>query len=121
MLNIGAGQPPTLGVPGPVWILQWALLTTAAIPAALIAMAPLAVAVHWFFDLGVSSGLWSGADPSSLVLFGFVIAFALVLGAVQWFMLRRLLPRAWLWFVATGAGILLAGLAAGLGLRDYLG
>ncbi len=87
------------------------------LPAALIAMAPIAAASLWLVDLGVTAGFWSGADPSNLVFFGFVIAFALLLGGVQWFMLRRLLPRAELWFAATGAGILLTGLAAGIGLQ----
>ena len=113
----GAAAPQPLGVPGPGWIVQWALLTTAAFPAALITMAPIAAASLWFVDLGVTAGFWSGADPSNLVFFGFVIAFALFLGVFQWFMLRRLLPRAELWFAATGAGILLTGLAAGIGLQ----
>jgi hypothetical protein len=104
-------------VPGPGWIVQWALLTTAAFPAALIAMAPIAAASLWIINLGETAGFWSGADPSILVFIGFVISFALLLGAVQWFLLRRLLPRAALWFAATAAGILLAGLAAGIGLQ----
>jgi hypothetical protein len=112
----GAVAPQSAGVPGPVWIVQWALLTTAAIPAALIAMAPIAAASLGFFDLGVTAGFWSSADLSSLVFFGFVIAFALILGAVQWLMLRQWLPRAGLWFGVTGAGLLIVGLAAGIGL-----
>jgi len=93
--------------PNLAWIVSWTLLTTAAIPAALVAMAPLAVAFMWLFNLGVSAGFWPAIRYSTLEPLGFIIAITLVLASVQWYLLRRLLPRAWLWFVATVAGLLL--------------
>jgi hypothetical protein len=41
---------------------------------------------------------------------GRLTSFALVLASVQWFLLRKFLPRVGLWFLATGAGVLLGGL-----------
>jgi MFS family permease len=111
------GGIPTLwsaGAPGALWVTGWALLTTAAIPAALIATAPLAVIFLWLINLGVNAGFWPTIQDSYLAALGFITAFALVLASVQWFLLRRLLPRAGLWFIATGAGVLLGGLVAGL-------
>jgi hypothetical protein len=104
------------GTPGALWFTGWTLLTTAAIPAALIAMAPLTVMFIWLINLGVKAGFWPAAQQSTLGLLGFLISFALVLALVQWYLLRRFLPKAWLWFIATGAGVLLGALAVGLSL-----
>lgn len=114
----GGGMPALrpAGTPGALWFTGWALLTTAAIPAALIAMAPLTVIFMWLINLGVKAGFWSAAQQSTLEMLGFLISFALVLASVQWYLLRRFLPKAWLWFIATGAGVLLGALAVGLSL-----
>lgn len=104
------------GTPGAGWWIAWTLLTTAAIPAALIAMTPLAVMFFWLINLGAETGLWPVAKMSSLTWLGFVTGLALTLSAVQWILLRNTLPRARMWFIATAAGVLLGGLAIGLAL-----
>jgi hypothetical protein len=70
----------------------------------------------WLINLGVDAGFWSTTQDSTVEGLGFLIGFALVLASVQWYLLRGFLPRAWLWFIATGAGVLLGGLAIGLSL-----
>ena len=102
--------------PGALWFTGWTLLTTAVIPAALIAMTPLAVMFMWLVNLGVKSDFWPAVHTSTLGLLGFLTSFTIVMASVQWYLLRRFLPRAWLWFIATGAGVLLGGLAVGLSL-----
>jgi hypothetical protein len=116
-----AGGPTLrpLGEIGPRWVTGWTLLVTAAIPAALIAMTPLAVAFTWLSNLGVRAGLWPALPISNLQPLGFLFALALGLAAGQWYLLRHYLPRAWLWFVVTGAGGLLGGIAAGAILFGY--
>jgi hypothetical protein len=109
--DAGAG-----GAPGVLWLTGWTLLMTAAIPAAMIAMAPLAVIFLWLMNLGVKAGFWPATQGSTHELLGALIGFALVLASVQSYLLRRFLPRAWLWFIATVAGVLLAALAVGLTL-----
>jgi hypothetical protein len=114
-VGAGGGGIPALrpaGPPGALWVTGWTLLTAAAIPAAMIATAPLAVVFIWLINLGVTADFW----PTVL---GFLTGFALVLASAQWYLLRRFLPRAWLWFVATGAGVLLGGLAVALSLGRY--
>ena len=106
--------PP--GAPGALWLASWTLLTTAAIPAAFIAMTPLAVILMWLINLGVKAGFWPAAHMSLLVPLGFVTGLALGLSSVQWVLLRNFLPRAWSWFIATAAGVLIGGLAIGLTL-----
>lgn len=111
-----AGLPA--GAPGLRWVVGWTLLTTAAVPTALVAMAPLAAAVLGLLDHG-SAGRWSDTTRSLLLGVGFVIGLALTLAAAQWGMLRRRLPRAWMWAVATGMGIVLGGIAAGVALLGF--
>ncbi len=102
------------GSPSFLWFTGWTLLTTAAFPVALIATAPLAVMFMWLINLGAKAGFWSTANNATLESVGFLTSFALVLASVQWYLLRNFLPRAWLWFIATGTGVLLGGLATGL-------
>jgi hypothetical protein len=106
--------PTPAGTPGVLWFIRWTLLTTAAIPAALIAGSPLTVVYLWLINLGVKAGLWPAVQISTLQLPGFVTGLALALAAGQSYLLRNFLPRAWLWFTATAAGVLLGGLAIGL-------
>ncbi len=113
----GGGYLPAPGLAGArglLWAAGWALLTTAAIPAGALGAAPFAMLLFWLVNLGAKAGLWPPAAASSLQLPGFIAALSLALGAVQWALLRRRLPRAGGWFLATGLGILLGGLAAGL-------
>lgn len=114
--DVGTGMPAIqpAGTPSFLWFTGWTLLTTAAIPVALIAMAPLAVMFMWLINLGVKAGFWSTANSATPELVGFLTSFAFVLASVQWYLLRNFLPRARLWFIATGTGVLLGGLAAGL-------
>jgi hypothetical protein len=98
--------------PNLVWVAGWTLLTTAAFPAALIAMAPLAVVFMWLLNLGVKAGFWPVVPYSTLQPLGFITAISLGLASAQSYLLRRLVPRAWLWFIATGAGILLYSIFA---------
>ena len=116
-VNPEGGGLPALqpaGAPGVLWFSGWTLLTTAAFPAALIAGAPFAVLLTWLFNLGVQAGLWPTLQDSILTGFGYLISLALVLASVQWVLLRRILPQAGQWFIATGAGVLLGGLTVGL-------
>jgi hypothetical protein len=106
----------TAGAPNLIWVVGWAFLTTLAIPAAFIIMPPLAALFLWLVNLGDKAGLWSGINGSTLSLVGFVAAFSLLMGAIQWYLLRRFFPRAGWWFAATGGGLLLAGLVTGIGM-----
>ena len=117
--GVGGGYLQTAGAPSWTWAARWALLTTAAIPAALIAMTPLAALFLWFINLGVDAGLWPGINGDILTGAGFISAFALWLAALQWHMLRSILPRAGLWFAATCGGLLMGGLVAGICLVSF--
>lgn len=111
----GGGIPPMqlAGGAGVKWLAGWTLLTTAAIPAALIIVAPLAVLLMGLVNLGASAGLWPAASAASLQGIGAVAGLALALSTAQWVLLRRLLPRAGLWFLATWVGVALGGIAVG--------
>jgi hypothetical protein len=98
---------------GLLWVAGWTLLMSAAIPAALVAMTPVAVALWGLLNLGVRAGLWPAVQLSTLQPLGFVTALALSLATVQWSLLRGYLPQTWLWFVATATGILLGGIISG--------
>jgi hypothetical protein len=106
----GSSSLEVVGMPGWKWIPIWAALTTAAIPAALILMAPLAALILLFINWVVSTGSLSGFNDDLLFPAGFFISFSLTLAAAQWFMLRKILPSARSWFVATVGGLLLGGL-----------
>jgi hypothetical protein len=118
--NLGGLVPQLAGMPGLAWIAGWTLCTTAALPAALIAMAPLAAAFLWMLNQGVKAGLWPEIHSSTLGALGFIAGLALALAAGQWILLRRFLPRAWHWFIATAAGLLLYSLVAGAILSETL-
>ncbi len=103
-----------VGASGALWFTGWTLLTTAAIPAALIAAPVLAALFVGLINLGVAAGFWPSAKMFPAEASGFLISLALTLSLAQWYLLRNFLPRARLWFLATGAGILLGGLVTGL-------
>lgn len=110
------GMPPVLlaGGSGVWWLAGWTLLTTASIPAALIIVAPLAVLLMELINLGVRAGLWPAASAASLQGIGAVCGLALALSTAQWLLLRKLLPNAGQWFLATGAGVALGGIMVGM-------
>jgi len=113
----GGGYVPAPGLAGArglLWAAGWALLSTAALTVGVLGAAPFAVLLFWPVELGAKAGLWPAVAARDLQLPGFAVALALALGAVQWALLRGRLPRAGGWFLATGAGVLLAGLVAGL-------
>jgi hypothetical protein len=64
-------------------------------------------------NLGVEAGFWPSAKMFPAEGLGFLISLALTLSLVQWVLLRNFLPRARLWFLVTGSGILLGGLVTG--------
>jgi hypothetical protein len=116
--NDGGGlrilQP--VGTTGARWVTGWTLLTTAAIPAAMIATPVLAALFTGMINLGVKAGFWPSPKMFPVEGLAFLISLALTLSLVQWYLLRNLLPRARLWFLVTGGGVLLGGLVAGLAL-----
>jgi hypothetical protein len=114
-LDSGTIHQP-VGAPGWGWVVRWVLLTTAAIPAALILSAPFAAVALWFQKLGAQAGLWAGENRTILTMSGFIASLALTLAVAQWYMLRSRLPRARGWFAATVAGLLLVGLILWIGL-----
>jgi hypothetical protein len=108
----GSKYLQTAGAPNWIWVARWTLLTTAAFPVALILMAPLAALFLWFINLGGGARLWPGINGDSLTAVGFVTALALLMAAIQWYLLRSFLPRAGWWFAATGGVLLLGCLVA---------
>ncbi len=115
--NAASGGMPPLrlaGNPGALWLAGWTLLTTAAIPVALIVVAPLAVLFMGLLNLGARAGIWPAASAAAMQALGAAAGLALALSSAQWLLLRRVLPRAGLWFLATGAGVLLGSAVIGL-------
>jgi hypothetical protein len=101
------------GFPDWRWFVRWVLVTTAAIPVALVLSSPLAAVGLSIQKLASSSGLFGRDSSGFLLLFGFLAAFALVQGAAQWYLLRSYLPRPRDWFLATAAGLFVGGLIFG--------
>jgi len=108
----GASSIEVVGMPGWKWIPTWVVLTTAAIPAALILMVPLAALLLLLLSWGVNNGILSSVNYDLLFPVGFFISFSLSLAVTQWLMLRCYLPNGRSWFLATVGGILLVGLLA---------
>jgi hypothetical protein len=102
------------GTPGALWFTGWALLTTAAIPAALISAPVLAALFVSLINLGVKAGFWPSARTFPAEGLGFLISLALTLSLVQGCLLCNFLPRARLWSLATAASIFLGGLVTGI-------
>jgi hypothetical protein len=96
------------------WLVGWALLITAAFPAAFLATSPIAAALLWLIDFGAKGGLWASYGGDLLSGLGFVISYALLVAAIQSYLLRNYLPRPGWMFAATGVGLLLGGLIAGV-------
>ena len=102
------------GTPGALWFTGWTLLTTAAIPAALITTPVLAALFVGLINLGIEAGFWPSAKMFPAEGLGFLVSLALTLSLVQWYLLRNFLPQARLWFLVTGASVLFGGLVTGL-------
>jgi len=102
-------------VPDWHWIPRWVALTTVAIPAALLLMAPFAAILMLIFNLGVDAGIITSYDPDILYSIGFFIGFSLTLATTQWLLLRNYLPNGRGWFLATGTGLLIGGMLVGVG------
>ncbi len=101
-------------MPDKYWMPLWVIFTTIAFPIALLLTAPFAALAYLTLNLGVNIGLWSGFSNSLLDAIGLCIGFSLALSLLQWFLLRDYLPRAWQWFLSTGAGVLLGGISGGI-------
>ena len=113
----GAASPlEMVRVPDWRWVLRWVVLTTVAIPTALLLMAPFAAILMLIFNLGVDVGIITSYDHGILNLAGFFIGFSLTLAATQWLLLRSYLPNVRGWFLATGIGLLFGGLLVGVGV-----
>jgi len=113
--NKAASRDIETRTPNWPWILRWVLLTTAAIPAAMLLSAPLAVVLMPIFNLVSDLGIITGYDPDILGLAGFLISFSILLAAAQWRLMCDFLPNARGWFWATMTGLLVGGLVAGIG------
>jgi hypothetical protein len=98
------------------WVLGWVLLITAAFPAALLAASPIAAALLGLIDIGVKAGFWASYRGDLLIGMGFIISYALLVATIQSYLMRNYLPRPGWMFAATGAGLILGGLIAGLGI-----
>ena len=106
----GTSSLEVVGMHDLKWIPIWAVLTTAAIPAALILMAPLAALLLALLNVGVNTGILSSFNDDLLIGAGFFLSLSLTLATAQWLLLRKTLPNARSWFVATVGGLLLGGL-----------
>lgn len=113
--NQAASPLEIVRVPDWRWVLRWVVLTTVAIPAALLLMAPISAILLSISNLGGDAGLITNYDNGILKPIGFFLGFSLTLATLQWLLLRNYLPRARLWFLATGAGLLIGGMLAGVG------
>jgi len=111
----GASSIEMVGMPDWRWVPLWAVLTTLAIPAALLLMAPISVILMSVSNLGVEAGLITNYDNGILKAIGFFLGFSFTLATTQWLLLRNYLPRARLWLLATGAGLMIGGILTGVG------
>jgi hypothetical protein len=110
-----SGLPLAAETPSWRWAVGWALLITAAFPAAFLATSPFAAALLWLIDLGAKAGLWASYQGAVLTWLGFITTYALLVAAIQRYLLRKYLPRPGWMFAATGAGLFIGGLITGLG------
>ena len=65
------------------WIPGWALLTTAAVPIALLLMPPIAAGFLLLLNAGARVGLLTDFDESPLIALGFLIALSVSMGVFQ--------------------------------------
>jgi hypothetical protein len=101
-------------IPDRSWIWRWTLLTTAAYPAGWILKAPITALLLYLHALGTRNGIVSNLNGDTLQLVGFFCGIALSYATSQWLMLRKYLPLAKSWFLATGIGLLVAGILLGI-------
>jgi hypothetical protein len=75
----------------------------------------IAVFASLFITRGIY-GLWPQTTPADWALYSFIIilfTFGMVMGMIQWLVLRQHVRRAGLWLVASVAGLALAKWAIG--------
>ena len=96
------------------------VLSTALLPLALIASTPVMAAFMWIVNLGAGAGFWTEATRSSLGGAGLITCLAVGMAGVQTGLLRRILPRPWLWFMASSALIAITGMAGVAFLGKFL-
>jgi len=106
----GSSSLEAVGMPGIKWVPMWVVLTTVAIPVALILTAPLAALLLLLLTFGVNSGILPSFNDDLLYPLGFFIGFSLILASTQFLMLRNYLPNARAWFTATIGGLITGGL-----------
>lgn len=114
-VSVSGGEANFYAKPAPDWrwVVRWVFITTLAIPVAYVLASPLAALGLLIQNLVSKTGLYSSDSRAPLTLLGFVTAFALVLAAAQWVMLRKYLNDARHWFLATAAGIFVSGMIFG--------
>ena len=101
-------------IPDRSWIWRWTLLTTAAILAGFLLKAPFTALLLFLYTWGAKIGIVSDFNSDALELVGFFCGFALSYATSQWLMLRKYLPLVRSWFLATGIGLLVAGILLGI-------
>jgi hypothetical protein len=119
----GSAVLKRVGVSGaiPVWVIVWMLLTTGVFPAAAFLAPTLTIPFSWLYNLGAQAGLWRDVYTPMLEGLGDNTGIALGISAVQFFMLRKILPKPGVWFTATAAVIWLIGLTYWwLGAQDLI-
>ena len=110
----GRAALPIVEIPDRSWIWRWTLLTTAAILAGRLLKAPFTALLLFLYTLGTKIGIVSDFNGDFLELVGFFCGFAISYATSQWLMLRKYLPLVRSWFLATGVGLLVAGILLGI-------
>ena len=109
----GTSTHEGIWMPDWYWVPLWVVLTTAAFPAALLLMAPVSVILMSITDLGIDTGFITTFDIDILKPVGFFIGFSVILSITQWLLLRKILPGARQWLLATGSGLWIGGMLVG--------
>lgn len=101
------------------WIVGWILSALVVLPLALFAAYPFSLPYMWLLNLGARLNWWPALNEVTWLSLGFTTGLGLAAGWMQWLLLRRHLPRAGRWFVATAMGLGLGGIiVAVFGLAD---
>jgi hypothetical protein len=114
LLHDKGGPLVSVGPPSWHWIILWVTLMIVAILTGWLLMSPVTLLLLFITDLGSKVGILPGIDINSLEPVSLFVGFALTFAISQWLMLRRHLPRAKSWLLATGIGFLVAGIFVGM-------
>jgi len=114
LLNDKGGALVSVGPPSWRWIILWVALMTVAILTGWLLMSPVTLLLLFITDFGSKVGILPGIDINLLEPVSLFVGFALTFAASQWLMLRRHLPHAKSWLLATGIGFLVAGIFVGM-------